>query len=133
MKYYPEKICEVCGRLYTPRSGRAKTCSVHCSRKLNAINRALNYEYDPELKRAKTEREKKEEKKMPKKDQLSIDAHEAHKKNISYGRYMAYVKDKGKKDAKWDLEFNALKRRIAKSYEEVTEDDTASSNLKVHR
>lgn len=116
--YYEDKNCEICGRVFTPKTGSAKTCSLHCSRKLQAITRKLSYEYDPALKRALRSDEKKS-KKDKHKDQLTMDAVEAKKHGVTYGKYMALIKDKKKRDARWSLEFNDLKRRIAESYEEV--------------
>lgn len=120
--YYDDKNCVVCGRLFTPKSGNAKTCSVHCSRKLQALTRRNNYSYDAELKRGLTVAEQKEKKKHGM-DQLTRDAVAAKKHGVSYGRYINIVKNKTKRDAEWDMEFNALKRSIKEAW-----NDTASSN-----
>lgn len=119
-KVYDEKRCEICGRMYIPKSGNSRTCSLHCSRKLQAMNKKKNYQYDAELKRGLTAAEI-EERKKPRMDQLTKDAIAARNAGVSYGRYMNIIKPKKKRDMEWNLEFNRIKKAVRDSYGEDKE------------
>lgn len=119
-KVYDEKRCEICGRMYIPKSGNSRTCSTHCSRKLNAMNKKKHYQYDAELKRGLTLTEI-EERKKPAMDQLTKDAIAANRAGVSYGQYMSIIKPRKKRDMEWNLEFSRIKKAVKDSYGEEEE------------